>query len=214
MATSTTENTEFDAGRSGHAPDGLAATLDRAAGGWAWFVAYGFVLILLGAVASIFLVTATLASVLVNGILMIVAGVGEIFVAARAREWSRFLLWIAAGLLYIAAGVVAILNPLLAAAVFTLMLGAGLVATGLVRLFAIWNAPAGGPRGWLIFAALATILLGAFVIVLWPANSLFLLGALLAVDLILQGLGWTSFGIALRRRRGGTAQPAQADPAH
>ena len=60
---------------------------------------------------------------------------------------------------------------------------------------------ADAPRGWPMFAAVLTILLGVFVIALWPVNSLFLLGALLAVDLIVQGVGWISFGLALRRRR-------------
>lgn len=187
---------------AGAPPRSLGAALDRAADNWGWFVAYGVVLILLGAAASISLVTATIASVLVNGMLMIVAGFGEIFVGARAKEWSRFILWIAAGLLYVAAGVVAILHPLLAAVAFTLMLGAGLIAAGLARLVAVWNAPTGAPRGWLMFAAVATALLGMFVLAMWPVNSLFLLGALLAVDLVLQGAGWTRFGLALRRRRG------------
>ena len=107
-----------------------------------------------------------------------------------------------AGLLYVAAGIVAILHPLLAAVAITLMLGAGLIAAGLARLVAVRNAPAGAPRGWLMFAAVATALPGMFVLAMWPVNSLFLLGALLAVDLVLQGAGWTRFGLALRRRRG------------
>lgn len=185
---------------AGDAAGAIGAALDKAADHWGWFVAYGVALIFLGAIASISLVTATVASVLVNGILMIVAGLGEIVVGLRARDWSRFLLWIAAGLLYIAAGVIAVMNPLLAAAVFTLMLGAGLLATGLVRAFTAWRMPATAPRGWIVFSAVVTALLGVFVIALWPANSLFLLGALLAVDLIFQGVGWTSFGLALRRR--------------
>ncbi|MBL8588313.1 MAG: HdeD family acid-resistance protein [Methylobacteriaceae bacterium] len=183
------------------APRSLGDALDRAAARWGWFIAFGAVLVLLGVVASISLVTATIASVLVNGMLMIVAGVGEIVVGARAREWSRFVLWSLAGLFYIAAGVIAILNPLLAAAVFTLMLGAGLIAAGLVRAWLAWKMPAAAPRGWPMLAAVLTILLGVFVIALWPVNSLFLLGALLAVDLIVQGVGWISFGLALRRRR-------------
>lgn len=180
----------------------IGLALDKAASNWGWFVSYGVALILLGAVASVSLVTATVASVLVNGILMIVAGIGEIGVGLRSKEWSRLFLWVIAGLFYIAAGVIAVLDPLLAATVFTLILGAGLIVAGLMRAFAAWSLPATAPRGWLTLGGILTALLGVFVIAMWPANSLFLLGALLAVDLIFQGVGWTSFGLALRRRRG------------
>ena len=44
------------------------------------------------------------------------------------KTWGQFVLWVILGVLYGVAGVFAIMNPLLAAGVLTLFLGAGLVA--------------------------------------------------------------------------------------
>jgi uncharacterized membrane protein HdeD (DUF308 family) len=118
--------------------------------------------------------------------------------SACDRTWSRFLLWVAAGLLYLVAGAIAIAQPLFAAVVFTLVLGAGLLATGIVRLWLAWHMPAGQPKGLVVFSGVVTTLLGMVVTLGWPGDSLFILGMLLGIDLIFYGAGWIGFGLLLR----------------
>jgi uncharacterized membrane protein HdeD (DUF308 family) len=45
------------------------------------------------------------------------------------------------------------------------------------------------------------MLVGFAIIEGWPDNSFFILGVFLAIDLIFYGVGWISFGLALRQRR-------------
>ena len=78
---------------------------------------------------------ATVASVLVVGVMMIVAGVAEIIHAFQIKSWGKFLVWALLGVLYIIAGFVTFENPLLAAALLTLVLGASLAASGIMRIF-------------------------------------------------------------------------------
>ena len=66
---------------------------------------------------------ATVASVLIVGVMMIIAGVAEVFSAFQIKSWGKFLLWVLLGALYIVAGFVTFENPLLAAALLTLILG-------------------------------------------------------------------------------------------
>ena len=75
------------------------------------------------------------------------------------------------GLLYLAVGVLCIVNPLLASVVLTLMLGAGLIAAGLVRVYLAPQLPAGEPRLMVFLAAAVTILLGLIIVNHWPLDS-------------------------------------------
>ncbi len=177
----------------------IGAAIDRISSNWGWFAAYGALLIALGALALVYVVTATVATVLVNGVLMVVAGVAEIAFGLRAKSWGRFVLMILAGLLYVAAGVLTWMNPLLASAVMTLMLGVALLVAGGVRFALAFQMPSDAPRAWVFLGAAATTLLGALVLAMWPGNSLVLLGTLFGVELILSGFGWLSFSSVLRR---------------
>ncbi len=66
-----------------------------------------------------------------NGVLFLIGGAAEIGIGMHARSWGRFFLWVIGGALYLAAGVICIVNPVLASVVLTLLLGAGLIAAGL-----------------------------------------------------------------------------------
>jgi uncharacterized membrane protein HdeD (DUF308 family) len=52
-----------------------------------------------------------------------------------------------------------------------------------------------------LLASAVTFLLGLIIVAHWPANSLWVLGTLLGIDLLFNGAGWVSFGLGLRARR-------------
>ena len=54
--------------------------------------------------------------------------------AFQIKSWGKFLIWALLGVLYMVTGFVTFENPLLAAVVLTLMLGASLVASGIIRV--------------------------------------------------------------------------------
>src|SRR5208337_1373102 len=82
----------------------------------------------------------------------------------------------------------------------TLMLGAGLIAAGLVRAYLATQLPADQPRFMVFLAAAVTILLGLIIVSHWPLDSVYVLGTLLGVDLLFHGVGWVSFGMRLHSR--------------
>src|SRR5436190_15743146 len=75
---------------------------------WGWIVALGAVYIIAGFVALGSIVTATVASVLIVGIMMIVAGVAEIINAFQIKTWGKFLIWALLGVLYTIGGFVTV----------------------------------------------------------------------------------------------------------
>jgi uncharacterized membrane protein HdeD (DUF308 family) len=166
---------------------------------WGWIVALGVVYLIAGFIALGSIVMATVASVLVVGVMMIIAGVAEVFNAFQIKTWGRFLVWALLGVLYIVAGFITFENPLFAAVLLTLLLGASLVASGVVRLFLAFNMTRETPWIWVALSGVVTLLLGLLILARWPINSLYILGLFLSFDLIMAGASWIGLGLGLHR---------------
>ena len=184
-------------GASAHS---LGEAIERLRSKWAAITAFGVLLVVLGFAALFFSLIATIATVTLNGVLFLIAGGAEIGIGMHSRRWGQFFLWVIGGVLYLAAGVLCIVNPLLASVVLTLLLGCGLLAAGIVRIYLAMQLPAGQPRGLVFLAAAVTILLGLMIVSHWPLDSVYVLGTLLGVDLLFHGVGWVSFGTGLHAR--------------
>ena len=180
-------------------PHDIGRALAHLRNRWSWFVAFGLAVALLGFVSLGLVGLATLASVYLIAIFMIVIGGGEIMIGVNAHRWSNRITVVLLGLLYLVAGSFAIANPVAGAVGLTLMLGAAMLATGILRLYFATRLPE-GPK-WLIGAAgAATILVGVLILAGWPENSAYVLGIFLGLDMIMYGASWLSFGLFLRRR--------------
>jgi uncharacterized membrane protein HdeD (DUF308 family) len=178
----------------------LGTAIHAITGKWGWFVALGIGELILGGVASANLMAANLASVLVIGAAMVVAGIFQIIHAFSARGLRGFLFWQLAGIVYAAAGAIILYDPVLASLTLSLTAGVFLVAAGVMRAWAGFHArPAAGWR-WIVAGGVLTFCVGVMLVAAWPSIGLWLLGAMLVVDLIFQGWGLIMFGLALKAR--------------
>ena len=179
---------------------------------WGWVLLAGIVYFVAGWIALGSVVLATAVTVYLVGFMMIVSGVGEIISAFRLSGWARSVLWVLIGILYVVAGIMAVRNSLLAAVILTLVLGWSLVASGIARLVVAFSLRQETSWGLLALSALVTIALGVILLIKWPTSSLFALGILMGVDLVMAGVGQIALAMELRgeeRRSGGrTAVPA------
>lgn len=165
-----------------------------------WIIALGVVYVIAGLVALGSVVLATAVTVFLVGIMMLIAGAAEVINAFQVKTWGKFLLWLLLGILYIVAGFLTFENPLLAAAVLTLLLGFSLIVSGIMRIVLGLGMRQAMPWGWVVFSGVITLLLGLVIIAHWPVSSLYVLGLLLGIDLIFAGTGWIGLGFGLRRR--------------
>lgn len=186
-----------NAGKSVHS---LGSAIERLESKWAAIAGFGFLLVILGFAALGLSLVATIATVTLNGILFLIGGGAEVGIGMHSRTWGSFFLWVIGGLLYLAAGAICIVNPLLASVVLTLLLGAGLIAAGVVRLVLAFRLPPIQSRVLVFLAAAITILLGLVIVTHWPMDSVYVLGTLLGVDLLFHGAGWVTFGLGLHAR--------------
>jgi uncharacterized membrane protein HdeD (DUF308 family) len=165
-----------------------------------WIVVLGVIYVVAGLVALGSVVLATVATVFVVGIMMVIAGVAEVINAFQIKTWGKFLLWLLLGALYIVAGFATFENPLLAAAVLTLLLGFSLLASGIMRIVLAFSMKEGAPWIWVALSGAITLLLGIVILVHWPVSGLYILGLFLGIDLVLAGAGWIAVGLGLRAR--------------
>lgn len=166
---------------------------------WGWIVALGVIYSIAGFIALGSILTATVASVFIVGIMMLIAGVAEVINAFQVKTWGKFLLWVLLGVLYIVAGFVTFENPLLAAALLTLMLACTLIVSGIMRIILGFSMKRGMPWIWVVLSGLVTLLLGLVILNHWPVSSLYILGLLLGIDLVFAGASWIGMGLSLRK---------------
>ncbi|UTD26728.1 HdeD family acid-resistance protein [Bradyrhizobium sp. WD16] len=166
----------------------------------AWIIALGVIYVIAGIIALGSMLTATVASVLVVGTMMMIVGLAEIVSAFQLDSWSKTVLWGLIGVLYVVAGFVTFENPLLAAAFLTLVLGVSLTASGLVRIVLAFGMKHEAPWVWIALSGLVTFLLGLIILSHWPIDTLYVLGLFLGIDLIVAGAGWLGIGFGLRER--------------
>ena len=153
---------------NGTQPHSLGFAIEHLRARWGEIVAFGGLLVVLGVAALCFTLPSTVATVTLNGVFFLVAGVAEIGVGAHAKSWARFFLWIIGGAIYLIAGVICIINPIFASLALTLALGAGLIAAAAVRAYLAFHLPAGNQRAMVLLAAAVTFLLGLVIVVHWP----------------------------------------------
>jgi uncharacterized membrane protein HdeD (DUF308 family) len=165
-----------------------------------WIIALGAIYIVAGLIALGSVAMATVATVFVVGIMMLIAGVAEVFNAFQIKSWGRFLLWLLLGGLYIVAGLATFGNPLLAAAFLTFLLGVSLIASGIMRIVLAFSVKEGMPWIGVCLSGAITLLLGLVILAHWPVSSIYILGLFLGIDLVIAGAGWIAVGWGLRQR--------------
>lgn len=167
---------------------------------WGWFVALGVGLIILGGIAFGNLFLTTVATVYYVGMLMLIAGIVEIFHAFTVKTWKGFFFWLLSGILYAAAGIVTFMNPILAAGILTVLLSAALIGAGLFRIWMGFQTKPASGWVWLVLAGILTAIVGIMIAIQLPQMSLIILGMFLAIDLIFQGWAFIAFGLAAKNR--------------
>lgn len=169
---------------------------------WIWFLFLGLLLVLLGTVGIVASGLLTLASVLLLGWLLLIAGAAVVLHAFWARRWSGFFVQLVVGALNLMVGWILLTQPVAGALSLTLLLGVSLVFQGIFRTAVALTAHADG-RGWLLFSGLASLILGLMIWSEWPASGVWVIGLFVGIDMLLYG--WWLVSLALTVRRWPTA---------
>jgi uncharacterized membrane protein HdeD (DUF308 family) len=166
-----------------------------------FLVAMGVALILLGAVAIGSAFIATLATVQVFGILLLVGAIVQVVTALWGRCWKGFFLHLLAGALYLIAGVFMIEDPLEAALGLTLLVAASLLVAGSLRILLSAIERFDG-WGWVLLNGVVSLFVGTALWMQWPLSGFWLIGLGVGVEMLFSGLSWMMLGLAVRPASG------------
>jgi len=176
-----------------HGPLGVAKKVTG------WYIAAAVLFIVLGMFAIIEPGVAGLGVTLLVGWLLVFGGVTHLVGAFRGGGARHVILQVLIGILYLIGGLYFLMHPLLAIGTLTLLLAGVILAGGVLELIAYFRLKGEGASGWMLFNALVTLLLGGMIWFHWPSSSVWAIGILVGVKMLMTGLTRLMFGLAVRR---------------
>jgi uncharacterized membrane protein HdeD (DUF308 family) len=181
---------------------GTASAIPTSPRKWGWFVLLGAALIAAGIFALGDVVAVTLASVIFIGAMLLVGGVFQIVHAFMTRTWSSFLFQFLGGALYIVGGLLIMDEPDQGSVLITLLLLAAFIVGGVLRIVIALRHR--DMTGWwvLLLGGIVSLVVGVLLFAELPWSGLWVLGTLIAVELIMMGVTWLQFGLTLRHVHG------------
>jgi uncharacterized membrane protein HdeD (DUF308 family) len=90
------------------------------------------------------------------------------------------------------------MHPLLALGSLTLFLSAIILMEGVFEIIAYFRMRGHRASGWLLINSLVTLLLGGLIWIRWPSSSVWAIGILVGVNLLMTGISRLMFGLAAR----------------
>ncbi|MCX6966212.1 MAG: HdeD family acid-resistance protein [Verrucomicrobia bacterium] len=172
--------------------------MDAARHNWGWVLALGILLVLLGAFATSAAITTTMLTVLVIGVLLLIAGVVELGSALRNAHYGGFWMHLFTGILDLVCGALLVRYPAAGALTLTLVLAIFFLVGGGMRAISalMIDLPNGG---WAVLSGIVDVILGIFLLTSWPVSGLWFLGLAVGIGLIFRGAWWAAFALAVRK---------------
>jgi uncharacterized membrane protein HdeD (DUF308 family) len=163
-----------------------------------WIVLAGIAMLVTGAAALIYDVSATTVSVIAFGWLLMLAGITQIVHAFQVRSWSGFFLYLLDGIIRTAVGMMIVLYPGAGSEALTLLLSLYFIVGGMFKTFGsiVLMFPS---WGWSVASGLVSVALGVILAAQWPSSSVWFIGFAVGVDLILYGWALLMFAAAVQK---------------
>ena len=165
---------------------------------WGWFLAFGIILMLLGVAAVVRAVTATVASMVFFGWLLLFSGIIEFVHAFMVGKWAGFFLHILVALLFGITGALMVFRPVISAEAVTFVMSVLFLVAGLYQLFAsMWTHLPGW--GWQAANGAVSAIMGVLLLMQWPVSGLWMVGLFVGIDLIFYGCAWIALAVGLHK---------------
>lgn len=164
-----------------------------------WLIALAVSFIVLGLIALAEPAIAGLALTIWVGWLLIFGGVVHLIGAFRAGGFGGAIWQVLLAAIYIIGGAYFLTHTLLALGTLTLFLAGILFAEAALEVIAFAQSPGEPGRGWRLVNAAITLLLGLMIWSQWPSSSIWAIGTLVGVNLLMTGFSRLMLGMIGRR---------------
>lgn len=164
-----------------------------------WYMATAVLFILLGAFAIVEPAAAGLGVTVLVGSMLIFGGVAHLIGACAGGAAKEIIFQIAVGVAYLVAGRYSLTHPHLAVGTLTLLLGAVILIGGVVEISSYSRLSTREASGWILLNAIVTFLLGGMILLHWPSSSMWAIGILVGLTLLMTGMTRLIFALAARK---------------
>jgi uncharacterized membrane protein HdeD (DUF308 family) len=137
--------------------------------------------------------------------IIVFGGIVHVVYAFAAGTAGSFIWRMFIGAAYIGGGIYLLRNPSIALASFTLLLAVILIAEGIFQLVTFFQLRVLPGSGWILWDAILTLALGGLIAYPWPGSSLWAIGTLVGINLIISGFTRLMYSVAVRSLVSSTA---------
>jgi uncharacterized membrane protein HdeD (DUF308 family) len=183
-------------------PGGSAEIIEKLARRVSGFsIVLSILLIACGILAILLPVEMSLGVVIVIAWLLMISGVVQLINAIRghgtgSRFWAGMI-----GITHFGMGLFFRLDPGIGIAALTLALIAFFVAQGIIGVVAYFRMRKSGASAWLLFESAMTLIFGVMIWRHWPSGSLWVIGVLVGINMIIIGTTHLMLALAVGRVR-------------
>ena len=171
-------------------------------------IVVSILLIICGVLAILLPIEMSFGVVIVISWLLMISGVVQFVHAFRSAGVGHTLWKATVAIIYFVTGLYFRLNPGLGIAALTLALIAFFVAQGLIDIICFFGTRKSGISGWLLLDGVITLILGLMVWRHWPSGSLWAVGTLVGINMIMTGTTRLMLSVKVRRAMKAAAQAA------
>ena len=158
----------------------------------------GILIIVLGLVAIARPLFAGIATNFYLGWVIVLGGVAQLIYAIQTRESGQLIWKLLIGVFYVAAGLLLLIYPLEGLLSLTLIVGVGILGSGLTQIFSAFLSRPESGWGWILARGILVTVVGIWVLVDWPGNTPWLVGTLVGISFISDGIGVAIFSAVAR----------------
>jgi uncharacterized membrane protein HdeD (DUF308 family) len=164
-----------------------------------WAFAMGLVMTILGVIAIAAPIVTSLAIEVVLGWLFVIGGLIQIMYTFQQQHRGGLLLInLLIGIVALTIGILVLTNPWAGVISLTLMIGVYFFLDGVFRVFLAFQIKPAATWFWYLINGLLMIILGILIWSQWPFNAAWILGLLVGIGLLINGLVAILYGITAR----------------
>ena len=186
--------------------EGLRSPLGVAKKITGWYIAAAVLFIVLGIFGIVEPGVAGLGVTLLVGWLLLIGAVFHFVAAFKGGGAKQVIFQVLIGIVYAIGGFYFLTHTIMATATLTLLLAGIILAEGVIELISYFRMKSEGASGWLLLNGIITLLLGGLIWFHWPSSSVWAIGTLVGVNLLMTGITRLMFGMAVRKLVGRAAK--------
>lgn len=162
-------------------------------------ILWGILLIIFGVLAIGMPLVAAIALTGLIAWLIVLAGVVHLILGFRAHGGGNLIWKALVGIAYIVFGVYLLTHPVLGVATLTLLLASLFLVEGILDIILFFSMRATQGASFVLLDGIVTLILGILIYAHWPSSSVWAVGTLVGVSMMMSGLTRVMLSMTVRK---------------